>query len=150
MAHFEIKKINIIIMRTFKLFLLIGVLLCSCTQQRQSKKTNAGATQKTESVMKKSGIAIPSWLIGTWEGDFNDAQYNMNIHFTVVVQSNGTVTQTSSVKGEENEVLQGQCTEVAEDYIAINFQGESESTTYYIDKESKQLGISENNWLKKK
>jgi hypothetical protein len=129
--------------------LLLLIFTVSCNHRpATSKKANADSLTQVDSAASHPS-KIPSWLIGTWKGQFSEDQYAMNIRFVVVIKADGTITQTSIVPDEENEVLTGKCDSVNADNMFVSFNEEDDNTIYYLDKRSNKLGISGNNWLTK-
>lgn len=134
-------------MRIFKLFILLGIFLLSSCNHRPAQPKTVQKSAVT-AVMKKSAVAIPAWLVGIWEGDYVES---MTMHFVVIIRPDGTVTQTSSAKGEDTETLNGVCTALTDDdSMSVTFGEGEEPTIYYLDKSNKLLGVTENAWLSKK
>lgn len=138
--------------RAFKLLFLVGVAcFISCTSKHNpSNKQVEDSIAHQDSDTVSTYSKVPKWLIGTWKGSFSEAQYGMNITFTVVIKSDGTITQTSTVPDEEDEVLKGKCISVDENTLNVGFENQDDYTLYYLDEKSNKLGISGNNWLTKK
>lgn len=133
-----------------KLLLLFCLIICiGCTNrprpQKSAEKDSIGQKDSTAAI-----VNIPKWLIGTWKGHFTEAQYGMDIQFVVIIKADGSISQTSTVPGEEDEVLNGKCISVDEGTLSIGFENQEDYTLYYLDKKNNKLGISSYNWLTKK
>lgn len=136
--------------RTLKLLFLFCLIACiSCTNrtrsQKSAEKDSIGQQDSTT-----ASVNIPKWLIGTWKGHFTEAQYGMDIQFVVIIKADGSISQTSTVPGEEDEVLNGKCISVDEGILSVGFENQEDYTQYYLDKKNNKLGISSYNWLTKK
>jgi hypothetical protein len=136
--------------RTLKLLFLLCLISCiSCTNHPRSQKSterDSIAQQDTTTAIAN----IPKWLIGTWKGHFTEAQYGMDIQFVVIIKADGRISQTSTVPGEEDEVLNGKCISAEEGILSVGFENQEDYTQYYLDKKNNKLGISSYNWLTKK
>lgn len=134
-------------MRILKIIPLgLVLLLVGCNHRPSPFKTvpkdSVSVTQNVKSI-------IPEWLIGTWKGDYKDESSDLMIHFVIEIKSDGSVIQSSSVEGEETEVLAGKCDAIDEESMSVTFQNMDDASIYYLNKTDKLLGISGNNWLKK-
>lgn len=136
--------------RTLKLLFLLCLIACiGCTNRPRSKKS----TEKDNTTQQDTTAVIanmPKWLIGTWKGHFTEAQYGMDIQFVIIIKADGSISQTSTVPDEEDEILNGKCISVDESTLSVGFENQEDYTQYYLDKKNNKLGISSYNWLTKK
>jgi hypothetical protein len=130
------------------LFLLLLIGAVSCTHRQSASKSGSNDSISQDTVSRYS--KVPKWLVGTWKAKFTEAQYGMNIQFIIVIKPDGSITQTSIVPDEENEVLSGKCISVDDNTLTVGFENQDDYTLYYLDKKSNKLGISGSNWLTKK
>lgn len=61
----------------------------------------------------------------------------MNIQFIIAIKPDGSITQTSIVRDEENEVLSGKCISVDDNTLTVGFENQDDYTLYYLDKKSR-------------
>jgi hypothetical protein len=167
------KTIPLYAMRAVRLLAIVGaaVLVASCTRRpfhsKASDKDTAatavsddslgsssasteGGSPASSSTTAKTKSAIPSWLVGTWSGQYADEGDSMIIHFIVVIKSDGTILQSSGVRGEDTEILRGKFKRMEDDNMAIQFDGEPDEDYYYVDAADKRISFNGNDWMTKR
>lgn len=130
-------------------FALLGtlLLLTACNSQSDKQAQHPTSNRTNDTVQ----VEIPEWLLGTWSGKFDVDTQNSDyeILISLLIDASGTVIQTSSDNSSPVEMLMGQCTDIDNRLMTVQFDNDTEKTEYLLDYKNKRIAIGNNTWLNK-
>lgn len=131
------------------IFALLGTLflLTACNSQSGKQAQHPTSNRMNDTVQ----VEIPEWLLGTWSGKFAVDTQNSDyeILISLLIDASGTVIQTSSDNSSPVEMLMGQCTDIDNRLMTVQFDNDTEKTEYLLDYKNKRIAIGNNTWLNK-